>query len=302
VETSNPQGETISVEGHERRNRAAVSLPERAALDGVLKEYLSRAQSSAWSPYELVDWPELSSIARPERISPEQLSAIQTVLYVEDHLPGYLSEHLRLFTDSSLPDERQFINRTILRFSFNWAAEEDRHSHVLEMYLVGTGLMSRGQLDADLLRERNKAFRFPYSEPLDTFIYLALQEHATLLYYQALSAAVDDPVLQSILTKMASDEARHRTFFFELITRGCCSDLDLLAERVARAIDQFDMPIQRSLDNYRRQVVTLMRAAPRYRLADVFDQMKNLLNRARRKHLESVAALVAPSESPLVRL
>ena len=277
-------------------------VPDRAALDRVLEEYLTRARSSGWSPYDLVDRPELVALARPDRISPEQLSAVRTVLYVEDHLPGYLSEHLRLFTDTSLPDERQFINRTILRFSFNWAAEEDRHSHVLEMYLVNTGLMSREQLDADLMRERNKAFRFPYSEPVDTFIYLALQEHATLLYYQALSSAVEDPVLRNILKKMASDEARHRTFFFELITRGCSSDLDLLAERVARAIDKFDMPIQRSLDNYRRQVVTLMRAAPRYRQADVFDQMNNLLNRARRKHQESIAALVVPSESPLVHL
>ena len=277
-------------------------VPDRAALDRVLEEYLTRARSSGWSPYDLVDRPELVALARPDRISPEQLSAVRTVLYVEDHLPGYLSEHLRLFTDTSLPDERQFINRTILRFSFNWAAEEDRHSHVLEMYLVNTGLMSRERLDADLMRERNKAFRFPYSEPVDTFIYLALQEHATLLYYQALSSAVEDPVLRNILKKMASDEARHRTFFFELITRGCSSDLDLLAERVARAIDKFDMPIQRSLDNYRRQVVTLMRAAPRYRQADVFDQMNNLLNRARRKHQESIAALVVPSESPLVHL
>ena len=277
-------------------------VPDRAALDRVLEEYLTRARSSGWSPYDLVDKPELVALARPDRISPEQLSAVRTVLYVEDHLPGYLSEHLRLFTDTSLPDERQFINRTILRFSFNWAAEEDRHSHVLEMYLVNTGLMSRERLDADLMRERNKAFRFPYSEPVDTFIYLALQEHATLLYYQALSSAVEDPVLRNILKKMASDEARHRTFFFELITRGCSSDLDLLAERVARAIDKFDMPIQRSLDNYRRQVVTLMRAAPRYRQADVFDQMNNLLNRARRKHQESIAALVVPSESPLVHL
>jgi len=277
-------------------------VPDRAALDRVLEEYLTRARSSGWSPYDLVDKPELVALARPDRISPEQLSAVPTVLYVEDHLPGYLSEHLRLFTDTSLPDERQFINRTILRFSFNWAAEEDRHSHVLEMYLVNTGLMSRERLDADLMRERNKAFRFPYSEPVDTFIYLALQEHATLLYYQALSSAVEDPVLRNILKKMASDEARHRTFFFELITRGCSSDLDLLAERVARAIDKFDMPIQRSLDNYRRQVVTLMRAAPRYRQADVFDQMNNLLNRARRKHQESIAALVVPSESPLVHL
>ncbi len=277
-------------------------VPDRAALDRVLEEYLTRARSSGWSPYDLVDRPELVALARPDRISPEQLSAVRTVLYVEDHLPGYLSEHLRLFTDTNLPDERQFINRTILRFSFNWAAEEDRHSHVLEMYLVNTGLMSRERLDADLMRERNKAFRFPYSEPIDTFIYLALQEHATLLYYQALSSAVEDPLLRNILKKMASDEARHRTFFFELITRGCSSDLDLLAERVARAIDKFDMPIQRSLDNYRRQVVTLMRAAPRYRQADVFDQMNNLLNRARRKHQESIAALVVPSESPLVHL
>jgi hypothetical protein len=276
-------------------------LPHRPTVDRVLKEYLCRAKTSSWSPYDLVDQPQLPSLARPDRISPEQLGALRTVLYVEDHLPGYLSEHLRLFSDPNLPEERQFINRAILRFSFNWAAEEDRHSHVLEMYLVGTGLVTREELDADLMKERNKAFQFPYSEPVDTFIYLALQEHATLLYYHALSVAVEDPLLQSILRRMASDEARHRTFFFELISRGCCADIDLLADRVANVVREFEMPIQRSLDNYRRQVVNLMRAAPKYRQTDVFDQMQKLLNRARRNERASLTALVAPYGSRLMR-
>src|SRR5688572_18132293 len=74
------------------------TFPNRAVLDEVLYDYLRRADKMGWSPYDLVDQENIQNIARPDRINETQLSAVKTVLFVEDHLPGYLSEYLRNMT------------------------------------------------------------------------------------------------------------------------------------------------------------------------------------------------------------
>src|SRR5688572_15140672 len=107
-----------------------------------------------WSPYDLVDQDQIEKIARPQRLSETQLSAVKTVLYVEDHLPGYMSEYLRNMTDPDVPDDQYIVNRQALHYTFRWVSEEDRHAHVLELYLKKTGLVPPAELEADMLRER----------------------------------------------------------------------------------------------------------------------------------------------------
>src|SRR5208282_516316 len=109
------------------------AFPHALELDEVLYDYHRRADKMGWSPYDLVDQENLTAIARPERLTEVQLGAVKTVLFVEDHLPGYLSEYLRIMTDPTMPDDQQIINRRLLHFTFRWVAEEDRHAHVLEM-------------------------------------------------------------------------------------------------------------------------------------------------------------------------
>src|ERR1700676_5261255 len=94
---------------------AQLVFPDAKSLDGVLYDYLRRADRMGWSPYDLVDHETMPALARPERLSESQLSAVRTVLYVEDHLPGYLSEHLRLLTDPNVNDDQHIVNRKLLR-------------------------------------------------------------------------------------------------------------------------------------------------------------------------------------------
>ena len=107
-------------------------FPVSSAVDAALDDYHRRADRMGWSAYDLVEEGKLSAIARPDRLSEVQVAAVKTVLFVEDHLPGYLSEYLRIMTDPTLPDDRQIVNRKVLHFTFRWVAEEDRHAHVLE--------------------------------------------------------------------------------------------------------------------------------------------------------------------------
>src|SRR5438874_12731975 len=102
------------------------SFPPMNVLDEILYDYFRRSEKMGWSPYDLVEQETVRQIARPERLSEYQRSAVKTVLFVEDHLPGYLSEYLRIMTDPDVTDEQHITNRNTLHFTFRWVSEEDR--------------------------------------------------------------------------------------------------------------------------------------------------------------------------------
>ena len=273
---------------------APPAFPDPVVLDEVLYDYLRRADRMGWSPYDLIDEEKLRDIARPERLSEVQLGAVKTVLYVEDHLPGYLSEYLRIMTDPDVPDDQQIVNRKALHYTFRWVAEEDRHAHVLEMYLTKTGLVTEADLQQEMLRERKTGYSFPYEQMAEGFVYLALQEKATHLYYRALARDVDEPLLKAILTKMGADEASHGAFFYDLLTKAFKGDLDELAKKVTSVANDFRMPVQNNLLNYRRQLLGMMRAAPSYKHGDVFADMMAAVDRAARRYERDSLQLITP--------
>jgi hypothetical protein len=282
-----------------KTQNAPPPFPNRAVLDEVLYDYLRRADKMGWSPYDLVDQESIQTISRPDRISETQLSAVKTVLYVEDHLPGYLSEYLKNMTDPEVPDDQYIINRSTLHFTFRWAGEEDRHAHVLEMYLKKTGLVPSAELDMDMLKERKTAYMFPYpGQVMKGFVYLALQEKATHLYYRALAKDLDEPLLKSILTKMGADEASHGAFFYELLIKCHKGDLDALSRTVSAVSHDFKMPVQSNLTNYRRQLLNLMRSAPSYKHTDVFTDMINAIEKAAQKYSRESLNLITPDLGP----
>ena len=269
-------------------------FPDSDVLDEVVHDYLRRADRMGWSPYDLAAHERMRELARPERLSEVQRDAVKTVLFVEDHLPGYLSEYLRIMTDPDLNNEQYAINRRALHFTFRWVSEEDRHAQVLEMYLTGTGLFSTQALREEMLRERKTAYAFPYQQFEEGYIYLALQEKATHLYYRALGQSIDEPLLKSILKQMGADEASHGAFFYDLLIKSNKGDLDALARKISAVAADFKMPVQNNLLNYRRQLLNLMRAAPGYRHPDVFADMMRAVDKASRQYGRDALQLVTP--------
>lgn len=273
-------------------------FPSPAVVDEVLYDYLRRADRMGWSPYDLVDDARMRSICRPERINEVQFGALKTVLFVEDHLPGYLSEYLRIMTDPDAPEDQQIVNRKALHYTFRWVAEEDRHAHVLEMYLTRSGLVGEGDLQAEMLRERKTGYVFPYQQMAEGFIYLALQEKATHLYYRALARDIDEPLIKTILTKMGADEASHGAFFYDLLIKSFKGDLDALARKISAVSGDFRMPVQNNLLNYRRQLLGMMRAAPSYKHGDVFADMMKAVDRAAARYSQESLQLITPDLGP----
>ncbi len=247
-----------------------------------------------WSPYDLVNADNVRELARPERLSEVQRNAVKTVLFVEDHLPGYLAEYLRIMTDPELPDDQYIINRKTLHYTFRWVSEEDRHAQVLERYMVATGLVTEAEIEIEMARERKTAYIFPYTQVEEGFIYLALQEKATHLYYRALAKSIDEPLLDSVLKKMAADEASHGAFFYDLLVKNNKGDLDKLSRKISAVAVDFKMPVQNNLLNYRRQLLNLMRAAPTYQHGDVMADMLRAVERAGQTYGSESLALIKP--------
>jgi len=270
------------------------AFPPMNVLDEALYDYFRRSDKMGWSPYDLVDQEQMRELARPERLSEYQRAAVKTVLFVEDHLPGYLSEYLRIMTDPDVTDDQHITNRNTLHFTFRWVAEEDRHAHVLERYLVQSGLCTQKELAQDMMRERKQAYIFPYQQLIEGFIYLALQEKATHLYYRALAKDVDEPLLKTVLARMGADEASHGRFFYDMLIKSHKGDLDALSRKISSVANDFKMPVQNNLINYRRQVLGLMRAAPTYRHPDVFTDMMRAVEDAAKSYSRDSLQLITP--------
>jgi len=165
------------------------------------------------------------------------------------------------------------------------------------MYLTRGGLVNQADLEAEMLRERRTGDGFPYDHKeklVEGFIYLALQEKATHLYYRALGNDVDEPLLKTILARMGADEASHGAFFYNLLIESYKGDLDALSRKISAVAQDFKMPVQNNLLNYRRQLLGMMRAAPSYRHPDVFTDMMNAVEKASRDYSTDSLELITP--------
>src|SRR4030095_16747419 len=112
------------------------------------------------------------------------------------------------------------------------------------------------------------------------------------MYSRALAKDVDEPLLKVILGRMGADEASHGKFFYDLLIKGHKGDLDALARTVSAVANDFKMPVQNNLINYRRQVLGLMRAAPGYRHGDVFADMMGAVEKASRDYSRDSVQLI----------
>ena len=180
-------------------------------------------------------------------------------------------------------------------------AEEDRHAHVLEMYLTQTGLVKRKELEPDMLRERKTAYVFPYQQHGRRVHLPRAAGEGDAPVLPRLAKDIDEPLLKAILGRMGADEASHGQFFYDLLIKGHEGDLDALARKVSAVANDFKMPVQSNLINYRRQLLGLMRAAPSYRHGDVFADMMEAVQRASEKYDRESLQLITPDLGPFAR-
>lgn len=226
-------------------------VPERGIDAGTMSrlvdQFFDSADARPWHRFHSFDWATLD----PRCLTREQKAAVVFITFIEDHLPGYFQASQQLYpVNSSVSPEQFMINRELYRFSVKWAQEEDAHAHVLFRYQMQSGIAEADELRRRLTIEGRKPFTLAFHAPVQMFCYGLLQEKATQLYYQSLARAVEEPVLKSILTHMARDEARHYAFHASVVEEHVRLHGAAVLPDLLEVVDQFAMPLSGSLENY----------------------------------------------------
>jgi acyl-[acyl-carrier-protein] desaturase len=173
-------------------------------------DYLSGNDHIGYNRFHDFSWTTLKDSVHESGLTDVHVGAVETAMLVEDHIPGYASEYIRVFmTHEGRTDAEAWKCREMLHFVFRWVAEEDRHAHCLELWLRNCGRKDPDALTDLMVIEGKKHYSMPHDDPTQLFTYTAIQEKATQLYYSCLRSSVTEPVLRSVLGRLAQDEARH---------------------------------------------------------------------------------------------
>ena len=249
-------------------------------LDQHVTDYLTTQDSVGYNRFTDFDWEHLPDSISKSGMKEIHFSAVETAMLVEDHIPGYASEYMRLFAvTEDLSDEDAWYNRQMLHFVFRWIAEEDRHGHILELYMRRSGRRDPAELTALMVREGKKKYIAPHDNPTALFAYTSLQEKATQIFYNCLRRAVDEPVLRQALGALAMDEARHCHFFSKLVMDALIQPSEKTILMIREAMVHFEMPLAHMLDHYKRKAILMMRAANGYNYLDAFEHFSGVLRK-----------------------
>ncbi|MBW0117341.1 acyl-ACP desaturase [Pseudonocardia abyssalis] len=245
-----------------------------------------------WDAEQSLDWAR----ADAGRLTDGQRSAVEFVTVIEDHLPGYFDIYHRSFPVDSSVDPAVFAHhRELYHFTVRWAAEEDTHARALARYQRASGMRERDELRTDLAGYGRQPFLLDYAHPVQFFTYALVQEKATQIYYQQLRADVADPVLSDLLTRLSRDEARHFTFFADVVTRYLRVHGDRVAAPIRDVIADFRMPLA-DIRGYWRWALRIADVA-RYDHTDAYDHLVSVVDRAVDHRTEPLDELIRFVES-----
>lgn len=251
-------------------------LPVADVHDAVSAFLLTAPPDKRWDVDFSFDWAD----ADANRLTEGERSAVQFITIIEDHLPGYFALYEKNFPVDDTVDLETFVhNRELYHFTVRWAQEEDTHARVLERYQVSSGLAEPQALRESLAVEGQRRFDLPYDHAVQFFAYPLVQEKATQIYYQHLRQVVDDPLLQQILLRLSRDEARHFSFFADMVRLYLQRYGDTVVDAIRAVIADFRMPLADTIRGYWRWALKIADTA-RYDHTEAYEHLIKVVNRA----------------------
>jgi acyl-[acyl-carrier-protein] desaturase len=204
-----------------------------------------------------------------DKLSPEIYLAVETALLTEVNLPWFTTELYTTFKGSL---------QVLVDFVHTWTAEEDQHGELLDFYLLLTGngdALERRKLRKFVIEQ---GFETGLQTPLETMVYTAIQERATMVFYLNVAQACEsqDPGLATILRRLAKDETLHYTFYRDA-TKAHLEINPNLVELVTSVMLKFEMP-GAGMPDYKRRMDIIAKYAhygPAEYYTQVIDELMN---------------------------
>jgi acyl-[acyl-carrier-protein] desaturase len=182
--------------------------------------------------YEQEPWESADSgLSEVARIS------LEVNLLTEDNLPYYHLAIWDMFGRDGAWGE----------WSRRWTAEEGRHSIVLRDFLTVTRDVDPVVLERGRMEQVSRGY-YPTGEggfipgPLDGMVYTSLQELATRIAHRNTGAFTQDPLIERLTARIATDENLHYVFYRELASAALEIDPSAMMLAIHRQVTGFAMP------------------------------------------------------------
>lgn len=197
-----------------------IEKSQKFVLESRLKQlyeaHTERAKLNSWDYYDYLPWEKGESFSvKPWNESQTSLPkgivvALETSMLTEINLPWYTAYLKDMFKDGLEPLQ-QFIH--------NWVSEEDQHASALENYLILTrnsNPKELGRLKREIILN---GWDGDFASPIATMAYTAIQELATVVFYQKVAKkSIDyDKSLYELLMRLSKDESLHYAFYNQVI-------------------------------------------------------------------------------------
>jgi acyl-[acyl-carrier-protein] desaturase len=166
-------------------------------------------------------------------------------------MPGRVALALNLLTEEGLPHFHRLLAAYLGSDSFwskwtnLWTAEEDRHGAVLHDYTRDSQILDNPVLERMQFEYLKAGFEPAWDkDPYRVFVYTTLQERATQVSHANTGklAAEYEPLIGTVLSNVAKEEARHYVFYREIFTRVLQRDPNRALHSASLIMPSIDMP------------------------------------------------------------
>jgi acyl-[acyl-carrier-protein] desaturase len=214
-------------------------------LDQVVVGELNRHEKVAkeWFPHDYVPWSQGRSFdglmggARwsesDSEISDVARSALIVNLLTEDNLPSYHHEIALVFGRDDAWGE--WVHR--------WTAEEGRHAIAMRDYMLVTRMVDPVALERFRMKHMSAGYESAHSgELMGSLAYVSFQELATRVSHRNTGKFTNDPMCESLLSRIAADENLHMIFYRNLMDAALQISPDQAMVAILDVVQNFEMP------------------------------------------------------------
>jgi acyl-[acyl-carrier-protein] desaturase len=165
-------------------------------------------------------------------------------------LPAPVADALEIMLitkDNLAAVHRELVEHFILEWKWGrwlgrWTAEEHMHAIVLRNYLVVTRNIDPSANEDVRVEHVMKGYRADHFSQMETLAFMALFERAHAVFLRRLAPQVDEPVLRSLVERIALDEERHEVFFTNLVRSCLAIDEAETVAALARRAAELQVP------------------------------------------------------------
>lgn len=226
-------------------------------------------------------------------------------------MPARVALCLNTLTEEGLPHFHRIISNYLgvdsiwAKWNNLWTAEEDRHGAILHDYTRDSRILDNPVMERMQFEYLRAGFEPQWDkDPYRVFVYTTLQERATQVSHANTGriAGEHEPVIGTVLTNVAQEEARHYVFYRSVFQKVLARDPNRALESAASLMPSIDMPGV-NMPHFREMADVIRRAGiygPRDYLRIVEDAIRfwaiealTGLNEAGKKAQEKILAIPA---------